>query len=196
MKKILFYLSFPFLIIACSSDSDLSARRSEIAPPRTSMAPPPPPPIIEEMELEEHLEINVPMGRNGPIKNSTFDRKIIRTIHARFQTEDLNSTTTYLEGLTKEYNGLIINMNHTNSKHEFNNRIHLSIPSEKLEAFLGNLKPRSIHTDYMRVNAEDVTEEFVDISSRETEPRQLRIYSMRKRKLGLFKKKLNLSKVG
>jgi len=57
-------------------------------------------------------------------------------------------------------------MNHTNSLNELNNRIQISIPAEKLDDFLKGLKSQALSTDYTRIEAHDVTEEYFDISSR------------------------------
>jgi len=129
-------------------------------------------PAMAPMDMDEHIELEREETQynqsddNGQSQNSEIERKILRSVETRFQTENLNATTAYLDQLTKQHKGFVISMNHTNSRYELNNRMHVSIPAENLDAFLDGLKSQSIYTDYTRINAQDVTEEFFDISTR------------------------------
>ncbi len=159
MKKLVFLLSFPFLILACANDdSHKSFSKTIEFLAKPEMAPNIDKDMIAEAEPTSFDQSSSILNT----KNSKNNRKILRTVNTRFQTEDLDATTTYLEQLTKEFNGYVTNMNHTH----LNNRMQVSIPSENLDAFMEGLKSRSINTDYTRINGEDVTEEFHDISTR------------------------------
>lgn len=169
MKKLLFCLSFPFLMLACSSERGESfGYNKETSTTATMSAPEMVEVELEDLDLEvDRTETSYDQTQqNGQPENTTVERKILRTVETRFQTEDLNATTVYLEQLTKQHNGFVTSMNHTNSNYEFNNRMHVSIPAGNLDAFLDGLKSRSIYTDYTRISAQDVTEEFFDITTR------------------------------
>ncbi len=169
MKKLLFYLAFPILLMACSSESSPSFGSKDTSIDRTMSTPPPPPPEMDDLELmvEESEERSFDQtSQQGPNQNGVVERKILRTVNTRFQTKDLNATTAYLEALTKKHHGFVTSMNHTNSTYELNNRMQVSIPAENLDAFLEELKSQSVYTDYTRISAQDVTEEFYDISTR------------------------------
>jgi len=163
MKKLLFYLAFPILLLACSDRSGPGFSAKE-ASTQVAMAPPPPPPP-PDMDDAEELAYDQ-SSQQEQSQNGVVERKILRTVNTRFQTEDLNATTAYLEALTKKHNGFVTSMNHTNSTYELNNQMQVSIPAENLDAFLEGLKSQSVYTDYTRISAQDVTEEFYDISTR------------------------------
>ena len=158
MKKLIFLLSFPLLILACANDASHKSFGHVDEIPSKPMASEMKDNLFEEAEENSFNQLT----QSAKIQAPKVDRKILRIVNTRFQTEDLNATTTYLEELTKEFNGYVIRMNYAN----LNNRIEVSIPSENLDAFMDGLKTRSINTDYTRINAQDVTEEFHDISTR------------------------------
>jgi len=155
MKKSLFYLSFPIILLACSED-----RSGKIISSMEKPATFAPDKIIEEEKLIIEESSGGLDRQNSPTKNTAIKQIILRTVQTRFQTEDLEATTNYLGDLTKQYNGYIGNI------HQLNNWMQISIPAEKLDDFLKGLKSRALSTDYTRIEAHDVTEEFFDISSR------------------------------
>ena len=161
MKKLLFYLCFPMLLFAWSAD-----RSGKFSPSIERSAAVASDQIIVEENLNiEKINDKQPIQKSHK-KHSSVEQIILRTVQTRFQTEDLEATTNYLGDLTKQYNGYIGRMNHTNSTHELVNRMEISIPAEKLDDFLKGLKSQALSTDYTRIEAHDVTEEYFDISSR------------------------------
>ncbi len=163
MKKLLFYVWGLLLFVACSSESRGDFDYTKEMTTEPAMAP---------MGLEEDLELEMneaeydQSSQDDLAQNSPMDRKILRTVESRFQTKNLSATTAYIDQLTKQHKGFVSSMNHTNSRYELNNQMNLSIPAENLDVFLDGLKSQSIYTDYTRINAKDVTEEFFDISTR------------------------------
>jgi hypothetical protein len=162
MKKLCFLLIFPLLVLACANNSSGDFGFAKEMNSKPAMAP-----DIEEYALEEAENTSFDQSAQTPqTYEPKVDRKILRTVNTRFQTEDLNATMAYIEQLTKQHSGFISNMNYTNSYRELTNRMQVSIPAGNLDGFLEGLKSQSIYTDYTRINAQDVTEEFYDISTR------------------------------
>ncbi len=162
MKKLIFFLLIPLLVLACSNDRSGNFGLAKEMSPEPAMAPEMDDYTMEEAEATSFDQSSQASQTYEP----KVDRKILRTVNTRFQTEDLNVTTAYIEQLTKQQNGFITSMNHTNSTRELTNRMQVSIPAENLDGFLEGLKSQSVYTDYTRINAQDVTEEFYDISTR------------------------------
>lgn len=102
------------------------------------------------------------------------DRKIIKTADIRFQVTDLLESTKRIEAITAQYSGFLSSMNQTNSTYSINNSLTIRIPSDKLDAFILEVEKESVFTNYKRINAQDVTEEFVDISSRLATKKEVR----------------------
>lgn len=161
MKKLIFFLAISLLVMACSNDRSGNFGLAKEMSAEPAMAP--------EMDdyIEEAEDLSFDQASQATQTNEPkVDRKILRTVNTRFQTEDLNATTEYIEQLTKQHNGFITSMNHTNSTRELTNRMQVSIPAENLDGFLEELKSQSVYTDYTRIDAKDVTEEYYDISTR------------------------------
>jgi hypothetical protein len=102
------------------------------------------------------------------------DRKIIKTASIRFQVKDLKASTQKIEEITKAYEGFMSSMNQTNSNYAISNSLSVKIPSEKLDAFLTEIEKESIYTNYTRIDAQDVTEEYVDITGRLATKKEVR----------------------
>ncbi len=116
-------------------------------------------------------------GEAEPMANADTpapERKIIRTVNTRFQVEDLKASTKRIESLTQTYGGMISNMNQKNSNYQINNQLTIRIPAEKLDALLADLEKEAVFTDYTRVSAEDVTEEFLDLDTRLSTKKEVR----------------------
>ncbi len=102
------------------------------------------------------------------------DRKVIKTAEIRFQVKDLNSTTNEIKRISENYSGSIANMSQVNNNYEISNHITVRIPSEKLDSFLAEVEKESIFTNYKRISAQDVTEEFLDITTRLNTKKEVR----------------------
>ena len=120
----------------------------------------------KEADFEEQTQ------PSGDLKS--LDRKIIKTADIRFQVTDLEASTKKLEHITEKYSGFISSMNQTNSNYELNNYVTVRIPSEKLDTFISEIEKESIFTNYKRTKSEDVSEEFVDITTRMTTKKEVR----------------------
>ena len=106
--------------------------------------------------------------------SETTARKIIQRAEMRFQVEDLKKSTKQIEALTDRYKGFISGMNQTNATYSINNSLLIRIPSEKLKAFISEIEKESIHTNYTRINSTDVTEEYLDITTRLVTKKEVR----------------------
>lgn len=141
MKNLL-YLSLVIFLTACHSDANSGSYHAD--------------------HKEAALMAEEAMDQNS----QTVERKIIKTADIRFQVKDLKASTQRIETLAKQYNGLITNMNQTNSNYSINNYLSIRIPSEQLDTFIAAMEVESIFTDYTRIQSQDVTEEYLDINTR------------------------------
>ena len=94
------------------------------------------------------------------------ERMIIKTAEIRFQVEDLKTSTKKIEEITAQFGGLVSSMNQTNSDYSLENFITIRMPADKFDVFMEQIGKESIYTNYTRINSEDVTEEYQDISTR------------------------------
>lgn len=129
---------------ACDSGSYDQAGRAEAAPESAS----------------------APDKAEQPATLALEDRKIIRRAEIRFQVEDLEASTQRLREMAEEFNGFVASMNQHNSNYERANQLTIRVPSDQFDAFLTRAESLSAFTNYKRISAEDVTEEYVDITTR------------------------------
>lgn len=149
MKSI--YLFFIVLIIsACGNTAD---RANEYENSRTA----------KQVSQQEDLSAN-----------ANVVRKVIKTANIRFQVRDLIESTQRIEAMTAQYNGFIASMNQNNSNYSINNQMTLRVPVEQLEQFLTEIENEAIYLHYKRINVQDVTEEFVDKTSRLNTKKEVR----------------------
>lgn len=99
-------------------------------------------------------------------KEANIERKIIRTANLSMQVKNVEKSTAVIEQLIKQKGGFISSVNLSSSGSYINNSITIRIPNEKLDTLLGVIGQEAIHIDRKSINAQDVTEEFVDIQIR------------------------------
>jgi hypothetical protein len=108
---------------------------------------------------------NTPLANNAP-SDIMAKRKIIRTGDIKFKVNNLEKSTKVIQALTQKCNGFISNMNQNNSSYLASNILAVRVPIDQFDYFLFQMKEEALYADYIRVNAKDVTEEFIDIENR------------------------------
>lgn len=94
------------------------------------------------------------------------ERKIIKTVNYRIQVKDVKASTEKVKQLVETHGGYISGMNLNNAAYEISNDITIRVPQDKLEALLAAVGEEAIYTNYLSEQANDVTEEFVDLGIR------------------------------
>ena len=150
MKSVLISCLFLLLLFSCESN----------------------PQSNDQVTAEEYDEMpsvesktNTLAGNSAP-STPMSKRKIIRTGEMKFKVNDLEKSTKLIQALTQKCNGFISSMNQNNSSYLASNILAVRIPIDQFDYFLFQIKEEALYADYIRVNAKDVTEEFIDIESR------------------------------
>lgn len=94
------------------------------------------------------------------------ERKLIRTAEIRFQVENLEASSKKIEALTQQFSGFITGMYQSNNRYTIHNNLTIRVPADNLDRFLEAIEEESVYTDRKQITAQDVTEEFLDISTR------------------------------
>ncbi len=156
-------LSFSFL--SCNSESrynsDYGGFKEKTA--STSMNE-----MTSNYDLEEAEESNYYDDQNQNNKSNQVktERKVIRTATVRMQVENVEKSTSSIEQLIKQQGGFISTTNLSSRGSYINNSITIRIPNEQLDTLLESITAQAKHIDQRIINAQDVTEEFVDIQIR------------------------------
>ncbi|CAA6823492.1 MAG: Unknown protein [uncultured Aureispira sp.] len=150
MKIILISYLFLFLLFSCDSNLEGNYQTS--------------PKNAEEIGSTEGHR-GVPGAPQAP-SDLMSKRKIIRTGEMKFKVNSLEKSTKVIQALTEKCNGFISSMDQNNSNYLARNVLAVRIPTDQFDYFLFQMKEEALYADYIRVNAKDVTEEFIDIEGR------------------------------
>ena len=130
----------------------------EIAPPST--AEPPPPLSYNEYEASEEYD----QIKKQP--NKVINRKLIKTADYRIQVQDVNQSSQAIQATVSKFGGFISGTNLTNTLYSISNNITIRVPADQFEALLNAVGQEALFVNYKRINATDVTEEYLDIETR------------------------------
>lgn len=99
---------------------------------------------------------------------SAMDRKLIYNASVTMEVEDYGAAQTELFNLVPLSGGYLLNFSDTQTRYELGGNFVIKVPSQGFQSFLSNLeklakKPEEVQRS---VWGEDVTEEYVDLTSR------------------------------
>ncbi len=94
---------------------------------------------------------------------ASVERKVIDTVHLNLRVDSVDTVARQLPNAVDAVKGYIADSQITQSQHSGTWTIR--VPSEKLPAFLDVVKPWGV-VQSQRTTAEDVTEQFIDVSAR------------------------------
>ncbi len=101
-----------------------------------------------------------------PTAQAPIPRQIIKTANYRIQVKDVNASSRQANLLATKHGGYVSDSELTNSSYETTNAITIRVPAARFDSLLDDLGHEAIFTQYKRINSQDVTEEYVDITTR------------------------------
>lgn len=99
-------------------------------------------------------------------QNLVIDRKIIKEGDISFETSNLIATRNIINKAIKQTNAYISDERTENNYNTINSFITIRVPAENFEILLDSISRKVEKFDAKTIKANDVTEEYVDISSR------------------------------
>ncbi|MBI1226895.1 MAG: DUF4349 domain-containing protein [Bacteroidetes bacterium] len=146
---------------AMTSSTEAWANETEEAPQDFDEPPPPAPPQqpIGGGQPQQQL----PNSQPEPVK---IPRQIIKTANYRIQVKDVNASSRNATNLATKHGGYVSDSELTNSSYETTNTLTIRVPANQFDSLLDDLGSEAIFTQYKRINSHDVTEEYVDITTR------------------------------
>jgi hypothetical protein len=179
MKNRILFFFFAFLwATAChQSGSDTGFTKMEPAPAdQSSPVSAEPVPTTEELEqinVKDETPPSPPPSQPAQPKNqpakpdeAPIPRQIIKTANYRIQVKDVNKSSKKADELAQKHGGYISESALTNSSYEITNAITIRVPANRFDSLLDDLGGEAIFTQYKRISSQDVTEEYVDITTR------------------------------
>ncbi len=109
-------------------------------------------------------EAGVPEGQDA----QDFDRRVIRNAELGIRAEDVRRAAAEAQQVTAQFGGSVVVSSEINQGDDsVSADLVLSVPSERFEEALDELRELGTEVTTDTVEGEDVTEEFVDLESRE-----------------------------
>ncbi len=102
------------------------------------------------------------------IKKDNIDThlKIIKNANCRMKVSHVEEATHLAKKIAARYNGYISDERFTNTNYSKENRFTIRIPQNQFDTVLDSICELAEFVDYKNISTVDVTEEYVDISSR------------------------------
>jgi len=178
MKKSIIFLLFFFSIFlfnSCGSKSEKTAETLTLydnvsTVPKTESTEESPT-LSDEQAGAKNSEYDQQKDKgitqNTPtIATEKIPQKIIKTADLSFKVEKYNAARIKILGIIKKHNGNLSSENQTGDEYRTTNVMVIRVGSGDFDALVDDLLKEAIFVDYKKINAEDVTEEFVDITAR------------------------------
>lgn len=93
-------------------------------------------------------------------------QKIVKTADLSFKVEKYDVARQNILGIIKNHKGYVSSENQTGDEYRTTNVMIIRVGSDHFDALIDNLLKQAIFVDYKKINSDDVTEEFVDVSAR------------------------------
>ena len=115
---------------------------------------------------EAKMELRMPEKPTESRVEEKLPRQIIRTANINFQVENAEKSHENISALLKKYNAYFGSdvRNQSNDRISYSTTIRVQQP--QFDSLVNDLIKESIYTNNKAINAEDVTSEFVDITAR------------------------------
>jgi hypothetical protein len=107
--------------------------------------------------------------QNAPNLSSSkekIDQKIIKTGNLRFETSNMEETAFALQKLIKKYHATIQNNTEEKIDYTINHYFTIRLPNQNFDSFIQELSNGVDYFDTKNISIEDVTEEYIDVTSR------------------------------
>ena len=112
-------------------------------------------------------EIEVELKKVKIHPNNKIDQlKIIKSGTIKLKVKNVKKTTARIQRVTENFNAYIANLKYVNNSYQKENRFKIKVPKEYFDVLLDSISNYAEVVDQETINTQDVTEQFVDVSSR------------------------------
>ncbi|WP_125718408.1 DUF4349 domain-containing protein [Flavobacterium ustbae] len=152
----IFFLSIFFLILSgCSKSYEPDSRDIKISAVKL--------PAKAEANYNEDAVQSAPPA---PKEKQEIEQKIIKQANLRFETDNLENTFAQIQKSVKANNGNIFNDTEGKNYDNVNRILVIKVPSQNFDRFISEVSKGVSYFDEKQISAEDVTEQFIDLTSR------------------------------
>ena len=110
-------------------------------------------------------------NKSGGEKNAQVDvekipQKIVKTADISFKVEKYDVARTNILGIIQKHQGYVSAENQTGDVYRTTNVMVVRVGAAQFDGLIDELLKQAVFVDYKKINADDVTEEFVDVAAR------------------------------
>jgi multidrug efflux pump subunit AcrB len=161
--KITIILLLPIFFIACSGGQDNTAYAPEMEEMSVG--------FVEDdgvvlSKLKKTLTVTDATTTNQIKNDKKIEKKIIKTANLSIEVEEYKESRKSLSALLKKYDAYIANEEEYNRDYQMSTSLVIRISSENFDTLLNEICGLAVHIDSKTINSKDVTEEFIDITAR------------------------------
>ncbi|WP_294964609.1 DUF4349 domain-containing protein [uncultured Flavobacterium sp.] len=150
----LFLLSFLFLTLCGCSKSE--SESSDLAVSAVVVPPPPPAGASEPIRKDQDINESAP----------EIPQKIIKQGTLRFETDNLEKTFNQIQKAVSDNKARIINDSEGKDYSSVYRNLTVRVPSQNFDRFINDVSKGVSYFEVKNISAEDVTEQFIDLTSR------------------------------
>lgn len=154
--RYIFFLSLFFLTLSgCSKSYEPDSKDIKIAAVQL-------PPKDEVVYNEDAVQSAPP----APKDKQEIEQKIIKQAQLRFETDNLENTFNQIKKAIIAHNGNILNDTEGKNYDNVSRVLVIKVPSQNFDRFIDAVSKGVSYFDEKQISAEDVTEQFIDLTSR------------------------------
>lgn len=158
MKQTIFFILFVFFAFSCSSKS---IQEYSVAAESEDEY------VVLNEDIEDIVDESVsPPPPPAELKQQAYDKKIIKNGELNINVKSLKAEKRNVDSLVKVCNAYYDNERLSNNDSQTDLYLTIRIPSAKFEFFIESLEKGDNEISYKVIDAQDVTEKFVDLETR------------------------------
>ena len=158
--KLIYLISIYFFFTACTNASnDYSAL----------MEPEYAPEMLAVNETAKSVKTEPDLTPESVLNNETnelIEKKIIKTAELSIEVDDFKTARTALDGLLQKYDAYVGDESEQKYDYQISSDIVIRVKAENFDSLLNDMNGLSVHINSKHIKLSDVTEEFIDISTR------------------------------
>lgn len=163
MKQFFLSIIILLLIASCNSNNNETSNDAKIM--AVSLPPPSPPGTSSHDKAKEEVsESNNP--EPGTIKPVVKEKKIIKDGTVSVKTNDIAISKKNIDELLKKLNGYYETEDLQNNDQAISYNLKIRVPADNFEKLISSIENGKDELTSKNIQARDVTEEFVDITTR------------------------------
>jgi|GEM_PF-1103581 len=127
-----------------------------------------------EVPEAEESAASYDQNESGQAVAVAIERKIIKTGAYSIKVKDVKESTAAIEKMVEEFEGFISSVEMNNSTYRITNQVVIRVPAGQFDDLMAAIEKEALFVNYSRVNAQDVTEEYLDVETRLNTKKQVR----------------------